>query len=62
MRIPFNEFGPTQLGLTNDPLILDTMNKASKGYAIKAGTGVIIGCVVFLAAIAAAAAWCILTT
>ena len=61
MRIPINEMEPNRLGLTNDPLILDTMNKASKGYAIKTGTGVIIGCVVFLTVIAAAAAWCILT-
>lgn len=61
MRIPTDEFMPTQLAHTNDPLILDTMRKASKGYAIKTGTGVIIGCVVFLVAIAAFAAWCILT-
>lgn len=61
MRIPTNEFAPAQLGLTNDPLILDTMNKARKGYAIKTGTGVVIGCLVFLAAVAAFAAWCVLT-
>lgn len=60
MRIPNNEFGPARLGLTNDPLILDTMNKASKGYAVKTGTGVVVGCVVFLAAVAAFIAWCVL--
>jgi len=61
MKIASNEFLPAQLELTNDPLILHTMNKASKDCSIKTGTGVIIGCVVFLAAIAAFAAWCVLT-
>lgn len=60
MRIPTEEFLPAQIGLTNDPMILDNMSKARKGYAIKSGIGVIIGCVVFLAAIAAFAAWCVL--
>lgn len=61
MRVPTNEFAPAQLGLTNDPLILDAMNKGSKGYAIKTGTGVVIGCLVFLAVIVGFAAWCVLT-
>lgn len=61
MKIASNEFLPAQLGLTNDPLILDTMSKASKGYSIKTGTGVVIGCAVFLASIAAFAVWCVLT-
>ena len=61
MRVPTEEFLPNQISLTNDPLILDTMNKARKGYAIKTGTGVVIGCLIFLAAVAAFAAWCVLT-
>jgi len=61
MRIEASEFAPAQLGLTNDPLILDALNKGSKGYAMKTGTGVLIGCLVFLAVIAGFAAWCVLT-
>lgn len=61
MRIPTDEFLPTQLAHTNDPLILHTMNKARKGYSIKASTGIVIGCVAFLASIAVVALWCALT-
>ena len=61
MRIEASEFAPAQLGLTNDPLILDTMNKASKGYALKGATGLLVGSLVFLALLVGFAAWCVLT-
>jgi len=61
MGITNDEFAYARQGFPNDTLTLDSMNKASKGYAMKTGTGVLIGCLVFLALIAGFAAWCVLT-
>ena len=60
MRIPSDEFVPSQIGLTNDPQILYHMNQASKDSPIKGGTGMLVGCLAALAAIIGYVAWCVL--